>query len=185
MKQVTSAFVKAQAKFGKAIKNAKNPHFRSSYADLASCLDAVMDALTEQNLALVQRVFDAEHGVCVETIVMHESGEELSFGKLFVPASKQDAQGYGSALTYCRRYSVMLLGIAGEDDDGNAASKSAPEIKKRPARPKEELIALMSGVDSSEGLRGLYKSLTTEERELIRAEAAAFARTLEEAKQNA
>ena len=183
MKQVIAAFVNAQAKFGKAVKNAKNPHFKSSYADLASCLDAVMDALGEQKLALVQRVSDAEHGVCVETIVVHESGEELSFGKLFVPASKQDAQGYGSALTYCRRYSMMLLGIAGEDDDGNAASK--PEIKKRPARPKEELIALMSGVDSAEGLRGLYKSLSTEERELIRAEAAAFARTLEETKQNA
>jgi hypothetical protein len=59
--------------------------------------------------------------------LIHESGEELSFGKLFVPCTKQDAQGYGSAITYARRYQLQTaLGIAPEDDDGNAASASAP-----------------------------------------------------------
>ena len=49
----------------------------------------------------------------------------MSGGKLHVPASKQDPQGYGSALTYARRYSLMsACGIAPEDDDGNAASKA-------------------------------------------------------------
>ena len=178
MKQVIAAFVKAQAKFGKALKSSTNPHFRSSYADLASCLDAVKDALTEEKLALVQQVHDAEHGVCVETVVFHESGESISFGKFFVPATKQDAQGYGSALTYARRYSLMLLGIAGEDDDGNAATKTAPDLKKRPARPKEELLALMSKATTEDGLRGFFKGLSNEERDLIRVDASAFAKTL-------
>ena len=68
-----------------------------------------------------------QKGVCVETMLIHESGQELSFGRLFVPATKQDAQGYGSALSYAKRYSLQAgLGIASEDDDGNAAVKSAP-----------------------------------------------------------
>ena len=66
----------------------------------------------------------------VETVFVHESGEMLECGKLHVPASKQDPQGYGSALTYARRYSLMAAaGIAPEDDDGNAASKTpAPKV---------------------------------------------------------
>ena len=40
---------------------------------------------------------------------------------------KQDMQGLGSAMTYARRYGLMAMaGIAPEDDDGNAAVKSAP-----------------------------------------------------------
>jgi hypothetical protein len=63
--------------------------------------------------------------VIVETVFVHESGETFSAGKLHVPAAKQDPQGYGSALTYARRYSLMAAcGIAPEDDDGNAATKS-------------------------------------------------------------
>ena len=58
------------------------------------------------------------------TVFVHESGETLECGILHVPASKQDPQGYGSALTYARRYSLMAAcGIAPEDDDGNAGSR--------------------------------------------------------------
>jgi hypothetical protein len=80
----------------------------------------------------MQRSHDCDNGVKVETILLHESGEEFSGGILHVPAGKNDAQGYGSALTYARRYSLMAAcGIAPEDDDGNAASK--PAIKASPA----------------------------------------------------
>jgi hypothetical protein len=63
--------------------------------------------------------------VIVETVFLHESGEVLSTGRLHVPAVKADPQGYGSALTYCRRYALMTAcGIAPEDDDGQAATKT-------------------------------------------------------------
>ena len=82
----------------------------------------------QDRIALVQKQHPHDGGVAVETIFVHESGEMLSAGTLTVPASKQDPQGYGSALTYARRYSLMAAcGIAPEDDDGNAASnKSKP-----------------------------------------------------------
>jgi hypothetical protein len=77
--------------------------------------------------------------VIVETIFIHSSGEQISSGKLHVPATKHDAQGYGSALTYARRYSLMTAcGIAPEDDDGNSAAKpKAPPAKPvvQPAAP--------------------------------------------------
>jgi len=122
--KISSALVKAQKAFGPALKTATNPHFRSRYADLSACVEAVMDGLNNNGIALVQQLHEAEHGVTVETVFIHESGEMLNCGKLFVPATKQDAQGFGSALTYARRYSLMAAcGIAPEDDDGNAASK--------------------------------------------------------------
>lgn len=127
IKQIAAALVKAQKAFGPALKSSSNPHFKSRYADLSACVEAVMDSLNDNGIALVQQTHECEAGVMVETVFVHESGEIFSAGKLHVPAVKHDAQGYGSALTYARRYSLMAAcGIAPEDDDGNAASKPQP-----------------------------------------------------------
>jgi len=125
MKNIASALVRAQRGFAPALKTSTNPHFRSKYVDLAGCIEAVVDALNAAGIALIQRTSEDSTGVTVETVFVHESGEMMECGKLHVPASKQDAQGYGSALTYARRYSLMAAaGIAPEDDDGNAASRT-------------------------------------------------------------
>ena len=124
MKNIATALVKAQRGFAPALKTSTNPHFRSKYVDLAGCVEAVVDSLNAAGIALVQRTSEDATGVTVETVFIHESGEMMECGKLHVPAAKQDPQGYGSALTYARRYSLMAAcGIAPEDDDGNAASK--------------------------------------------------------------
>lgn len=124
-KQVSAALVKAQKAFGPALKTHTNPAFKSKYADLSACIEAVIDALNANGIALVQRNVACESGVSVETVFVHESGEMFSSGPLHVPAVKNDPQGYGSALTYARRYSLMAAcGIAPEDDDGNAAAKA-------------------------------------------------------------
>jgi hypothetical protein len=129
MKQIASALVKAQKAFGPALKTATNPHFKSRYADLAACVEAVIGGLNDNGIALIQRNSLDDAGVTVETVFVHESGEMLECGKLHVPAAKHDPQGYGSALTYARRYSLMAAcGIAPEDDDGNAGSKGAPKV---------------------------------------------------------
>jgi len=129
MKNIASALVRAQRGFAPALKTSTNPHFRSKYVDLAGCIEAVVDALNAAGIALIQRTSEDNTGVTVETVFVHESGEMMECGKLHVPASKQDPQGYGSALTYARRYSLMAAaGIAPEDDDGNAASKPSPKV---------------------------------------------------------
>lgn len=124
---LASALASAFAEFEAASKDANNPHFKSKYADLPAVIEAVKPALIAHRLFFTQATHDVDGGVCVETLVHHESGQSMSFGRLFVPASKNDAQGFGSALTYARRYSLMTaFGIPAEDDDGNAASRSAP-----------------------------------------------------------
>ena len=134
IKLAAAALVKAQKAFGPALKTHSNPAFKSRYADLGACIEAVAEALNDAGLALVQRVHEVESGVCVETLFIHESGQVISGGRLRVPAAKNDPQGYGSALTYARRYSLMsACGHAPEDDDGNAAAKAA-QAKRQPAQ---------------------------------------------------
>jgi len=132
------AFVAAQRGFGPALKQSTNPAFRSRYSDLAACIEAVMDALGMNGLALMQVPRDCEAGVAVETLFIHESGEVMSGGIFRAPVVKSDPQGYGSATTYARRYGLMAAcGIAPEDDDGNAASK--PQQRQQgPQPPRQE-----------------------------------------------
>lgn len=122
---LAAALCKAQAQMEGAKKDANNPHFKSKYADLASVWDAIRGPLTSNGLSVVQLLRSIQGGVEVETILMHASGQQIS-DVFAVPASKQDAQGYGSAATYARRYALMaMVGVAPEDDDGNAAVGSA------------------------------------------------------------
>lgn len=161
MNQIAPAFIKAKKAFGPALKGKNNPAFKSKYADLAACLDAVDDALLANGIALIQETFEDTTGVTVETVFLHESGEIIRGGRLHVPASKSDPQGYGSALSYCRRYSLMAAcGIAAEDDDGNAASKPAQrqEEKKPPMKTVDMAITrtAMRECDDVAMLRRIY-----------------------------
>ena len=152
MKNIASALVKAQKAFGPALKTSTNPHFRSRYADLSACVEAVIDALNSAGIALIQTNHPHPEGVIVETVFLHESGEQLNCGQLFVPASKHDPQGYGSALTYARRYSLMsACGIVPEDDDGNAASRT-----KIDASQLADHIAAISASSTLEELQATY-----------------------------
>jgi hypothetical protein len=135
MKDLFAALVQCQGELGAALKDATNPHFKSKYADLASVVGAIKPVASKHGLGYVQCFHPSEGGVTVETIIVHTSGEHFSTGPLFVPASKQDAQGYGSAITYARRYSLQTaFGVPADDDDGNAAAASAPKLNQWSAR---------------------------------------------------
>lgn len=126
--KIAPALLKAQKAIKAALKDATNPHFKSKYADLSSVVDAVKGPLNDAGITFLQGVEDAENGVAVETMLLHDSGEWLS-STIKIPASKQDAQGYGSATTYARRYGLQAMcGVPAEDDDGNAATKAPPNI---------------------------------------------------------
>jgi hypothetical protein len=158
-KNIAAAFVKAQRQFGPALKTSTNPHFRSKYADLSNCIEAVIDALNANGIGLMQRTYESKDGVMVETIFVHESGEVMECGLLHVPAAKQDPQGYGSALTYARRYSLLAAtGLAPEDDDGNSASRRT-EIKSTVDEHKiADLLAAMDEVTTLKELQEAYKA---------------------------
>lgn len=145
MTGIATALAKAQANMGKALKQANNVHFRSKYADLGNVIDACLPALNEAGIALIQPIGIDENGSFVETILIHgESGEQLAC-RVPLIIGKNDMQGFGSAVTYARRYGLMAMaGIAPEDDDGNAASAASPkparQPKLQPAENAEEAI---------------------------------------------
>lgn len=128
---LASAMAAAFGEIEAATKSADNPAFKQGgkaikYADLTSVIEAIKPALIAHGLFFTQHPEPSDKGVCVETVLHHAGGESLSLGKLFVPANRNDAQGFGSALTYARRYAlVTAFGVPVEDDDGNAASKAA------------------------------------------------------------
>lgn len=129
--EIFAALAKAQGLLRHAAKDAKNPHFKSDYATLASICDAIREPLAANGLAVTQLLSDGAEGdrCYVETVLCHASGQWI--GERFsVPVSKSDAQGFGSAVTYVRRYALAAItGIAPADDDGNAAVHAAPAAK--------------------------------------------------------
>lgn len=135
--QLSAALSAAQGELENASKNSQNPHFRSKYADLAEIINTVRPVFAKHGLAIVQAPSYADGLVSVTTLLTHKSGQWIR-DTATAPASKLDAQGVGSAITYLRRYSLAAFaGIAQEDDDGNAASQQ----KARVNTPSKEIVA--------------------------------------------
>jgi hypothetical protein len=139
----------AFAEIEAATKSATNPHFKSKYADLGAVIEAIKPPLIRHGLFFTQRCQPAEDGISVETVLHHCGGEKESLGTLYVPANKRDAQGFGSALTYARRYALQTaFGVPTEDDDGNAAVASAPRAAAASGKVTDEQFrALQAAVD--------------------------------------
>ena len=126
---LAAALATAQGSMKGAVKDSSNPFFKSKYADLASVVEAIRAAFSANGLSYIQTVEPSDKDeVRVETTLLHASGEWISCGILALPVNKVDCQGFGSALTYARRYSLSAaVGIAAEaDDDGNAATAAKP-----------------------------------------------------------
>lgn len=128
IKNIAGAMCMAQSAMGGAHKGKTNPFFKSNYADLGAVIEAIKEHFTNNGLSYIQFPIEDGGRIGVETILMHTSGEWIS-NKFTVQLTKQDAQGAGSAITYCRRYGLQAMaGIPSEDDDGNNASKKSQTI---------------------------------------------------------
>jgi hypothetical protein len=139
MGALAAALAKAQSEMKNAAFNKKNPHFKSSYADLAGIRDTVTPALAANGIAVVQTVGLMEGGAAVLTTrLIHAGGAEIT-GVYPLPANYADPQKFGSALTYARRYSLAAIcNIASEeDDDGNAASQPKPAAANAAPAPTD------------------------------------------------
>lgn len=155
---LAAALSKAQADMHGAHKDKSNAYFKSRYADLMAVWDACRKPLSDNGLCVIQTTLHTDGElVSVETTLAHSSGEWIT-GVLSMKPAKADPQGIGSCLTYARRYALSsIVGIAPEDDDGNAAThgKQAPATKS-PPRPEpkntEKLapIAPRHGPDATE-----------------------------------
>lgn len=120
--ELATALAKAQGAMDSATKGNINPHFKSRYADLAAVRDAMREPFAANGLSVVQGLRTVQGGIEVETVLFHASGQSIR-ETLMVPVARMDAQGLGSGATYGRRYALMsMIGLASEDDDGNAVS---------------------------------------------------------------
>jgi hypothetical protein len=135
---IAPALLAAQKEISNASKDAKNPHFRSSYASLGSVIEAVKEPCNKHGIVILQTLSEGTSGLHLSTRAIHSSGQWIE-DTAFSPLPKADPQGVGSATTYLRRYSLAaLFCITQEDDDGNAASatvaRSTPKVESKPAK---------------------------------------------------
>lgn len=141
MENLAKALSKAQAEFSTVPQSGHNPFHKSKYSTLKDCWDTARPVLAKHGLSVLQMPDTGDDGrMFLLTILMHESGEHIS-ARQPVMAAKQDAQSFGSALSYARRYGLTsALGLVSgdEDDDGNAASnkpvkQATPPMSQKPA----------------------------------------------------
>ena len=116
----------AKKEIGVVKKNAKNPHFKNTYADLNALIEAVEPILLEKGLIMLQPIKDGKvftQIIDIDTFDMVESSIDLS--------PNLTAQALGSQVTYYRRYTLQsLMSLQSDDDDGQLASKPQPIAKE-------------------------------------------------------
>lgn len=178
---ISKALVAAQKQITFASKDAVNPHLKSKYADLPSVIDAVKVALNDNGIGFIQTPGSMSNMLLtLTTRLVHESGEWIE-NTMEMPLTKQDPQGYGSALTYARRYGLSAItGLYQDDDDGYLASKHAKatqeaapkatqEAAPKPALPatrfKGAIKAIQDGTYTTEKLRSEWT--LSEDQEIV------------------
>lgn len=165
IKTIAAAMNAVRKDIKQPVKNAKNPFFKSDYVTLEGVVDAIDKALPK-GFSYTQEVASEGNQVSVSTILMSDSGEWIQFEPLTMPVTKNDAQAFGSAETYARRYSLSaVFGVTSDlDDDGNKAAKSAPKEQprkqtrtRRPANQKHDPNA-----KAKQDLKVRLKAISTE-----------------------
>lgn len=131
MKQIAKAILMAQQEMSNAVKGSANPFYKNRYADLNSIREACMPSLNKHGISVLQPVVHIDGKNFVKTILLHESGEMMESLTEIVCTKTNDAQSFGSGVSYARRYSLQsMCCIGADDDDGNRAS--TPVAKQKP-----------------------------------------------------
>lgn len=128
MKELTTALLNAQRAIPTVWKDGASHH--GKYSTITGVLNTIMPVLLDNDLVISQPSFDAGTGSAgITTILMHgPTGQTMELGSVTVPVNKKDAQGYGGALTYGRRYGLLCaFCLKTSDDDGAAATNAPPE----------------------------------------------------------
>jgi len=130
--KIAPALTKAFTNIGAAKKDSANPYFKSAFASLGEVMEVCKQPLLDQEIIVLQPVGHDEHGEYVETVLLHSSGEFVSDRMKLTCAKEKDPQAQGSAVSYCRRYSLQsMLFIPAVDDDAEKAMVRTPNSETR------------------------------------------------------
>jgi hypothetical protein len=156
---IAKALAAAQAEMGSPHFDSENPHFRSKFASLKEVARVARTALSKHGIFIGQEITGEGNLIYCTTVLCHSSGEQIRFGPTPFPIAKNDAQAYGSATTYARRYSLSaaLCLVGDDDDDGNAATASQATSQLVSQKQAADLLALIEdvGADKARFLKAL------------------------------
>ena len=160
--KIAEALSLAQGSMTGAKKASNNPFFKSKYSDLSNVMEAISKPFADNGLSFIQSPSFDGNMVTVDTRIMHKSGEWIE-GTVILPPTKQDAQGYGSAITYAKRYGLQAMaGVPSVDDDGNEAVKQT--TNKAPVKkPAQAKLKKISNCKTDDELTALWKAFKQEE----------------------
>lgn len=129
IKELATALSKAQGEITGAIKGSENPFFKSKYADLATCMEAIREPLANHGLSIIQTFGHDGGAVIVYTTLAHSSGEWIRGALAMTPDKRgpQGPQAVGSCISYARRYSLAIVGLVQLDDDAESAANPEPD----------------------------------------------------------
>ena len=163
--ELNKALVAARKAIKMPAMDSQNPHFGNKFASLKAIIDATVQEAAEHGIFVTQELVTIDYGVACYTHLLHESGEEKTFGPLIMRPTKNDPQGEASASTYARRYALQsVFTIVGDpDDDGNAASESAFGSKQAKGRARNELRKAALDNESDKA-RKLWNDLDNDQR---------------------
>lgn len=153
--QLFKALALAQGEISNAEKTGSNEAFKrggkaSTYSTLAAIFDACRAALSKNGIAVIQVPYNAGEDIGVATLLAHASGQWIK-GKMQVKPREYTAHGAGSVITYLRRYVLSaMVGVAPEDDDGNAASIGSPSAPPKPASRPQQKSAMQEDGERAE-----------------------------------
>jgi hypothetical protein len=167
--KITGALLAAQKVIGGVIKDKvgkiqtkSGGSYEYMYSNLASVLDEVKGPLNDNGILIVQAPSADTNGVTVTTRLIHESGQWIEEA-LYMPVSISTPQGFGSAITYCRRYSLQsIVGLKAEDDDGK-------EPKRKDAGAKQAAVDVFEAMAEDE--QKFIQSIATQTIALFESEA--------------
>jgi hypothetical protein len=162
MENLAKALAKAQAEFTTVPQSGFNPHFKNKFSTLEDCINMTRPILSKHGLAISQMPNTLDGQYVLTTILMHESGESIVSNQPVV-SMKQDPQSLGSALSYCRRYSLTgVLSLASGDfeDDGNAATAPAkPTPTPKKVESNQSLAERVNATQHVGELMALYEEV--------------------------
>jgi hypothetical protein len=166
MKQISKAVLQAQLEMSNAVKSSSNPFFKSKFADLNAVREACLPSLNKHGISVLQPVVHLDGKNFVKTMLLHESGESIESLTEIVCNKPNDAQAFGSGVSYARRYSLQsMCCIGADDDDGNKASDPRPVITAK----SPELAKIKQALGNGYSIADISKkySLSTDAMEAL------------------